>query len=329
MKRSKEIFEIIISLAVLLILTELVARFIFGLGNPPLFEASLDYGYRFIPHQEIRRFGNRVFFNAQGLRNEPIAPKPTGGTVRILCIGDSITYGGALTDQDETYPSQLQDMLNAKGAANFEVLNASAPSWSVENEEAYLFRHGIYNSQIVVLQISKHDLCQERRSHDVVGVLADYPNRKPLLALQEIFFRYLPRYLPDLKVKKRPEENIIPEEALERNLMSLTRIANFVGTIGSRFIVLFIGESEKSKADVFLSEYGKERLIQTLKGRNITFLDLEKDFRNTGDVELFRDDIHLNPAGNKIVAQALTEFIIKQTPFYNKNRTITGDVVTW
>jgi hypothetical protein len=312
MKKFRGIFEIIISLAVLLVLAELVARFFFGLGNPPLFEASLDYGYKFIPNQDIRRFGNRIFFNAQGLRSEPITFGPTAGTLRVLCIGDSMTYGSTLTDQDKTYPYQLQGMLNARSSTRFEVLNASAPSWSIENEEGYLLTHGIYNSQIVILQISMHDFYRKMGSHKAVGVLADFPNRKPLLALQEIFFRYLPKYLPGLKTGRRPEETGIPEEILKRNLMSLTRISDFVNARDSKFAVLFIAENDRSKTDVFLPSFEKEKLLQILKGRDITFIDSEEDFRNAEGANLFRGNVHPNPEGNKVIAQALAEFILSK-----------------
>ena len=107
----------------LLVVAEIACR-AYGLHTPVLYEAT-PYGYRVRPNQDLRRFGNRVFYNAQGLRSEPAEPMPSAGVERVLCIGDSVTFGGTQTDQQDTYPYQLQGALRRRGLSA-EVLNASA-----------------------------------------------------------------------------------------------------------------------------------------------------------------------------------------------------------
>jgi len=307
-------YRVFIFLVLGLVLLEFIARFIIGFGNPPLFEASSDYGYRFVPNQDIRRYGNRIFFNAQGLRSEPIDLEPQRGTMRILCIGDSITYGGALTDQKDTYPYKLQDVLNKKGTGcRFEVLNASAPSWSIEDEKSYIRKHGLYNSRVVVLQISQHDLFQTKSRREIVGKSPMYPDKKPVLALWELVVKSIYQIRSFLKFDESYQKNILPSDVqLENNINSLLEIANFVKNKGGEFIIVFVGTILKSGDKLSREESAKSRLFDVLEERDIKFITLDRKFSSEKSKMLFRDKIHPNQAGNGVIADAVAEFILHE-----------------
>jgi lysophospholipase L1-like esterase len=69
--------------------------------------------------------GVPVSINRLGLRDRELAvPKPPG-TVRVLAVGDSVTFGYGVR-LEETYVKVLEDRLNAGGApgARYEVINA-------------------------------------------------------------------------------------------------------------------------------------------------------------------------------------------------------------
>src|ERR1019366_6883305 len=123
-------------LVILLILAEVGSRVFFGLGSPPLVYANTKFGYAFRPNQSLKRFGHPISYNEQGLRSEPLRPT-TGTAYRILCVGGSVTNGGALVDQADTYPYQLERILSAKGD-KAQVLNASAVGWTLMNEYSFL-----------------------------------------------------------------------------------------------------------------------------------------------------------------------------------------------
>jgi lysophospholipase L1-like esterase len=56
--------------------------------------------------------------------------KPDENTFRILCVGDSITFGFSV-DQALTYPQQLERLLRKRHPnRHFEVINAGVPGWS-------------------------------------------------------------------------------------------------------------------------------------------------------------------------------------------------------
>jgi lysophospholipase L1-like esterase len=100
-----------------------------------------------VPSEEVRRELLRQFFprlpdylknnpaweislNSQGFRDGEFAmPKPPG-TFRIICLGDSWTFG-ANVGQDETYPQRLQALLRrAYPKRKIEVLNLGVLGYS-------------------------------------------------------------------------------------------------------------------------------------------------------------------------------------------------------
>jgi lysophospholipase L1-like esterase len=313
-KITKQIKWLSIAGVGLLISAEIYARFVLGLGNPVLYETSSVYGYRAIPNQNVRRFGNRIFYNAQGLRSEPISPNPVPGTVRVLCIGDSITFGGAQTDQAKTYPYQLQELLNREGSKTFEVLNASAGGWAIENEEAYLRQKGIYRSKIVVLELGSHDLFQPKASGEIVGKSVNFPKKNPLFALEEGFYRYfIPRFLPDLQVGEANLQSAPTEKDLNRNMATFVRIANLVKARKAQLIVILVEQPDELEPKSALANFSKKVIANQARDLNIPYKNLQEDFRLAGNNKLFRDGLHPNAAGNKVMAEAVAKLI--QTNF--------------
>lgn len=145
--------------------SELGLRAFLGLGHPPLSHADPDYGYAFNANQDLRRFGRRMFYNEHGLRSAPLPAVKPGRELRARCIGDSVTNGGAPTDQIDTYPYQSEAELRRAGI-QARALNASAGSWGVENELAWLKKRGLFESDVVVLQVGTRDLAQRKSSGD-------------------------------------------------------------------------------------------------------------------------------------------------------------------
>jgi len=70
----------------------------------------------------------RLRTNSLGLRGPEVEKKITG-TARIIAIGDSVTHGWGVSE-DESYPVQLEAMLEARGKS-VEVLNAGVPANNV------------------------------------------------------------------------------------------------------------------------------------------------------------------------------------------------------
>ena len=141
---------------VLICATEFSLRTVCGLGSPPLILREAASGYEFRPNQHLHRFGKRIEYNSEGLRSEPLRTL-TADSIRVLCLGDSVTNGGALTDQSATFPYQLEAEL-ARSGLNVQALNASAGGWDPANEAGFVRDHGLFGSKEVVWELGTHDL---------------------------------------------------------------------------------------------------------------------------------------------------------------------------
>ncbi|MBI2009813.1 MAG: SGNH/GDSL hydrolase family protein [Candidatus Chisholmbacteria bacterium] len=72
-------------------------------------------------------FANDITTNNLGYRGPEFSETKPNGTFRILMLGDSTTFGIGSND-DQTFPFKLQELLEARDEGNIEVLNAGFTS---------------------------------------------------------------------------------------------------------------------------------------------------------------------------------------------------------
>jgi lysophospholipase L1-like esterase len=290
----------------LLLAAEVAARML-GLHRPLLYEATA-YGYRIRPSQELERFGNHISYNAYGMRSQEISPQPRAGTLRILCIGDSITNGGTLTDQSQTYPALLEGFLRDH-RFTAEVLNASAGGWALGNEEGWLHQQGIFGSAFVVLEIGTLDLFQTTVSSSLVDHHPAFPSHPPTLGLEQALRRYLlPRIAPAWSASD-PGTQVADRDVqfARRSIGRLLDMARFIRAGGATPIVVHVEQPQTLEADDAVTMAAKEELRGTLNVAEIPFVSAGPAMR---DGNFFRDGLHPNAAGNRILAKLVAEQIM-------------------
>jgi hypothetical protein len=184
-------------LALVFISAELFCRFVIGLGDPPLYQVDAAMEYLLQPSKTYHRFHHRFTVNRYSMRADDFPPqKSSADELRVLVIGDSIIYGGVRVDQDDIDTEILKRNLQHRLGRPVVVGNASAKSWGPPNELAYLERYGTLDADVIILELSSHDYADAPTFVPVVGISADYPDKKPRLALADLFETYLlPRYL--------------------------------------------------------------------------------------------------------------------------------------
>lgn len=298
------------------VLVELGLRWGFGLGNPVLSMADEATGYRFQPNQRVVRFGNEVIYNAYSQRSGPVVlPKPAD-QLRILMTGDSVLNGGTPTDQAEIITEALQTRLDAAGI-NATVLNASAGSWGIGNQWGYLRRFGTFDSDLLILQIGSHDLIQPTSEGDRVGVDFNYPEHKPLLALQEVWQRYLYPGMARRWGWPMTAEIPAPKDVnaqWQENRTQLRAIAEWSHRQNLPMWVLFVPYRVEVIPTPLEPLYRRE-FLDFLTEENIPVVDLHQHWQELplSEVEgYYRDSVHLTPAGNEAVAIALQTAIKQQ-----------------
>lgn len=110
--------------------------------------------------------------NSRGLRDREIDPARRKGGLRVLCLGDSFTWGWGVGD-DETYPKVLEREL-----AGVEALNAGVCAWGTAQELVWLEREGFgYGPDAVTLGFYLNDFADN--ASDSAG-----GNPRPMYALE-------------------------------------------------------------------------------------------------------------------------------------------------
>ncbi|MEH1819189.1 MAG: SGNH/GDSL hydrolase family protein [Nostoc sp.] len=297
----------------LFVLVEIGLRSLFGFGNPLIYIGDEQIGYLLAPNQRTRRFGNRIEINEYSMRGSQIEKIPAPSGLRILLLGDSIANGGWWTDQTNTISSLIMRSLASSTNSNYqevEVLNASANSWGPRNELAYLEKFGNFNAQAVVLLINTDDLFATLPTSLPVGRDRNYPDRKPPLALAEVWQRYI------LKQKPIPELQAVQNEPGDRVGINLEAIAKIQALTrhNSQFLLVMtpllreIGEPGPRDYEI----KARQRLSDFTKAEQINYIDFLPNFNSTTNPQgLFHDHIHLNLQGNKFVSEVIERSLLK------------------
>jgi lysophospholipase L1-like esterase len=98
--------------------------------------------YELAPNVDKEMRGMRVRTNSLGMRGPEPLPRATPGLLRLLALGDSITFGYRVAE-DEAWPEQLEAALAADPVCEgrtVDVLNLSCSGYTTE-QEARLYGH--------------------------------------------------------------------------------------------------------------------------------------------------------------------------------------------
>ena len=317
---------VLISIAALI---EVGLRVFLGLGSPALLQGDAEIGYLFQANQEKTRFTNRIHINEFHQRSEDVVPEDSSRFARILFLGDSVTFGGALTDQSETYPELFEDQLSKRCNCPVEALNASAGSWGIGNLRAYAERFGFFGSDLVVLQVGEGDLTQPKSDSSGVGNLCSLPRRSPTLALQEFTECYWPRVTSRLAAwvntggqsgearsesGSSPDVSVGEQRKFQTNMDHLQALVDSVHAAG-KSVAIFYHPHRGSVRSEGPSPALYRKFRKWAEKREVPLLDVQAEWKEESDVgKYYRDYIHLNERGNKKVAQYLAPFAQKIQP---------------
>ncbi|MBN1880294.1 SGNH/GDSL hydrolase family protein [bacterium] len=112
-------------------------------GVPYELTPNHQYEWKYGPRRLFDRgFSIPVRINEMGFRDDPvILPKPEG-TIRILAVGDSFTWGLGVAEED-CWVEQLEWMLQKQTTRKVDVINTGVGSWNTEVEAAFLQGRGM------------------------------------------------------------------------------------------------------------------------------------------------------------------------------------------
>src|SRR5688572_8851025 len=116
-------------------------------------------GFEMVPNQVAFTAAERVTINAHGLRGPAIRDREADSGLRVLCLGDSVTFGYGVGD-DVPFPRQLDRLLQrAWPDRKSEVINAGVQRYFTYQEIDYLRLKGLrLRPDVVILAVYSNDL---------------------------------------------------------------------------------------------------------------------------------------------------------------------------
>ncbi len=175
-----------------------------------LYRSHPEFIWTLIPSAVLEEPGfgfSDVHTNSLGLRGRELSESPAG--LKVLCLGDSITFGLSLKD-DETFPVQLARELAAHPgvpADQLVVVNGGVPGWSSVQGRRLLERFRSWDPDIVVFWFGINDSKKARGLPDSmqtvpaesVAVLNRFLRRLRIFQCLQQFLAPTPKPIPDAR----------------------------------------------------------------------------------------------------------------------------------
>lgn len=294
----------------LVVLLEVLAGKLFGLGKTITYEAHPIYGYRPCANQVVARNAqhtikiNNLQLRAQSDWNEE------DYFHKIVFMGDSVTYGGSYIDNQ-----QLFSYLAVKNIPPYEAGNAGVNGWGVNNVHGLIMEMNFLPAQIYVSVFPEGDFYRGLMR------LGGQPfwTKKPEYALEELFHylvykAHLSKTPTPNFAEWAPEERMKIAEIAVRNLKAMDDflLANnrnhFIYITPSRSHLL----GKEQKDPVLKMLFAKYQLpVIYLQDR----IDLPADKIS----ELFHDEIHLSVKGHQLWATLMLPELEKIAQYHEKH----------
>jgi lysophospholipase L1-like esterase len=265
----------------------------------------------------------RVHVNALGLRGPEIERTPPPGRTRILALGDSMTFGYYL-EEDETWPARLEALLRARGR-DVEVVNGGSGGWSIASETLFLEERALaLEPDHVIVAFCANDIADLDRPGSVYegqkqAVATGGGALYEALVTSAIYELYLRAQVAWKHWREQrsgeldhplTSVDLPPERAQElwvRYADWLDRLQRALAPRGIPLTLVYLPDVYKLANGIPADDEVRLRALASERG--IAFVSPLGDFAGGPLDELFLRplDDHLAPAGAELVARAVAE----------------------
>lgn len=264
-----------------------------GVTDFPVYQTDEVTSYIPAPEQSGAYLNkNRWLVNERSMGSGPWEPKVQRD---LLLLGDSLVWGGNPLDQADKLGPRLQAAVGDR----WRVWSASAGSWSVLNELAYLDRFPDVQAEtdVMVWVINTGDLASKPSQWSSDD---SHPRSHPQSALIYAVGKYVaPRLgfgaeVPPSTVKNASAISAETAELLKSRLSQLATNKRIL-------IVLYPDKTELGSATTHHQTF--KSVLESLLGGCCTLLELRE--QNDWQASLYRDDIHPSAPGNEVFARLI------------------------
>ena len=358
--KGKEAVLMVASIALACLVGEGVLRVVEHPWAKPVLKTWIEpadvLGWRLPPNFDGRGiFSEYIRTNADGLRDVEHSLEKEHGTLRILGIGDSFTFGWGVPLED-AFMKQLEKQLVGVAGQKVETIIAGVPGYGLNQYYIYLKYYGVkYHPDIVVIAYFTDDLPTDLvESLPPVETFKDGLKYKGGVWHHARLYNFLTTAAGIIRVRNRPTtidylsdlearrvewsryERLLTceEDETEHQKMCkahetgdkrvrllqeyFTRIQAITSEIDATFVLMFIPDI----AHLYHPEYQSINRVLTRLARthNIPFVDMTPIFEASSDPRtnyLWPRDAHTNRHGHFQIASALKRLICLNTSKIN------------
>jgi hypothetical protein len=293
---------ILLGLLLSLALLEFGLRLL-GLGSPLIYHESLLYGYALRPNQKETRQRNAIVtINEKGLRSI----KPWAGKIKILFLGDSVTYGGSYIDDRDTFAERTCELLNQGiGRQDITCGNAGTNAYGVRNVIGRLKFGGLSDSDVVVVTLISADFYRGFTSLRGLPFFTR-PLSGPLQATMELFAFEL----DVLRSRVRFGPTVIKKEGVDWNIELNLAISELKKVLEERTsegktVLLVWSPSKQWVEGIKESSEAAPRVM--LERLGFPFIDMTDYIHAENIKEIYYDSGHLEKTGHLVYATKIAE----------------------
>jgi lysophospholipase L1-like esterase len=299
-------------------------------NRPEFFLQDAIVGYRNQPDYDDYAQGFvHVQTNALGFRGKDVLTEKPPNVIRILGVGDSITWGVGVDDAD-TFLRVLERRLNQPAQTNshvFEVINAGVIGYSLHQDLRMVETFGLpLRPDLVIVSLAMNDAYPTEdpffNLHTFHRPAKENVRRRGYAQSREpwcYFGTYLRSQARMARNRLRGDLRYVPSDrdvwpegsfearawpTMEQHLLDLKRLAdehNFT-------LLVAIVPTFQQLASLEQAELPQVRICGFLSASGIQYLDLY-DALKGGQVDFFRDSMHLSKAGHQVVGDAIFDAI--------------------
>lgn len=231
--------------------------------------------------------------NTQGYRGHVIPEKKDPSVLRILCLGDSTTYGVGVRS-NETYSSQLETILKEHNC-KAEVINGGVPSYTSKQGLAALkWQWEDYRPDLIITYFGNNDVSRvmSRPDKDLDATPHTLPFVRALLARSRVYLCMQALYLHMMD-----ESQWVSRVSADDYKENLIMIGDLAKSIEAR--IVHLRPVVPSDGGFWDGGYSID----------VDFLFLRKAFIDSKrpQKKLFLDGVHPTQEGHRIIAEYLFE----------------------
>jgi hypothetical protein len=241
------------------------------------------------------------------MRSDEVAAHRDMRTLRVLFVGDSITYGTSRVDQSQIFTEILHRDLPSILHRPVEVLNASASASTIDNELSYVRSRGTFSSDMVQLVLKSDDLTQSRSTMSEVG--DDLPHEHPDAVIGELYSRYIkPRILHGSRHVDAGDSTCAnTDKVIGSNLADLDSFQALVSRQWGRMAIVYLAFRHDIPIE---SARSSSSLREWLSTRSVPLLDFTSAEFPYSSAQITLDNgTHFNSKWNLIFAEAIEKLL--------------------